>query len=83
MTSIKNRHRTNSGVPETDFSFLMHLCDMQVNRISMESAKRAQSNKTCRQSEIRYLFEKIRVKGQIVTFYCVCNALPFIIFRDL
>ena len=37
---------------------------MQVNRISMESAKCAQSNKTCRQSEIWYLFAKIRVKGQ-------------------
>jgi len=34
-------------MPETRFfSFLMHLCDMQVNRISMESAKCAQSNKT-------------------------------------
>jgi hypothetical protein len=50
------------------FSFLMHLCDMQGNCISMESAKCAQSNKTCRQSEIWYLFDKIRVKGQIVTF---------------
>ena len=67
------------------FSFLMHLCDMQVNCISMESVKCAQSNiiKTCRQSEIWYLFDKIRIKGQIVTFYCFCNALPFIIFRDL
>jgi hypothetical protein len=34
----------------------MHLCDMQVNRISMGSAKCAQSNKTCHQSEIWYLF---------------------------
>jgi hypothetical protein len=73
-----------SVIPETRFfSFLMHLCDMQVNRISMESAKCAQSNKTCHQSEIWYLFDKIRVKGQIVTFYCFCNELPFIIFRDL
>ena len=31
----------------------MHLCDMQLNRISMESAKCAQSNKTCRQSVIK------------------------------
>ena len=83
MTSIKNRHRTNSGVPETDFSFLMHLCDMQVNRISMESAKCAQSNKTCRQSEIWYLLDNIRVKGQIVTSYCLYNALLFIIIRNL
>ena len=55
------------------FSFLLPLCDMQVNRISMESAKCAQSNKICRQSEIWYLFAEIRVKGQIVTFYCFCN----------
>ena len=49
----------------------------------MESTKCAQSNKTCRQSEIFYLFAKIRVKGQIVTFYCFCNELLFIIFLDL
>ena len=62
---------------------LMHLCDMQVNRLSMEITQYAQANKTCRQSEIWYLFDKIRVKGQIATFYCFCNTLPFIIFRDL
>ena len=49
----------------------------------MESAKCAQSNKTCRQSEIWYIFANIRVKGQIVTCYCFCNELLFIIFRDL
>ena len=49
----------------------------------MESAKCAQSNKTCRQSEIWYIFAKIRVKGQNVTFYCFCNESLFIIFRDL
>jgi hypothetical protein len=60
---------TYSGVPETQFfSFLMHLCDMQVNRISMESAKCAQSNKTCHQSEIWYLFDKIRVKRSNYNF---------------
>jgi len=56
---------------------------MQVNRISMESAKCAESSKTCRQSEIWYLFAKIRVKGQIVIFYCFCNDILHIIFRDL
>ena len=71
-------------MPETRFfSFLMHLYDMQVNRISMESAKCAESNKTCGQSEIWYLFAKIRVKGQIVIFYCFCNDILHIIFRDL
>ena len=71
-------------MPETQFlSFLKHLCDMQVNRISMESTKCAQSNKICRQSEILYLFAKIRVKGQIANFYCFCNELLFNIFRDL
>jgi hypothetical protein len=29
-----------------------------------------------------YLFDKIRVKGQIATFYCFCNALPFVISGD-
>jgi hypothetical protein len=53
------------------FSFLVHLCDMQVNRIAMESVKCTQSNTTCRQSEIWYLFPENRVKGQIVTFYCI------------
>jgi len=53
---------------------------MQVNRISMESTKCAQSIKTCRQCEILYLFAKIRVKDQIVTFYRFCNELLFIIF---
>ena len=45
--------------------------------------KCVQANKTCRQSELWYLFDKISVKGQIGTFYCFCNELPFIIFRDL
>jgi hypothetical protein len=44
---------------------------MQVNHISMESAKCAQSNKTCCQSEIWYLFAKIRVKGQNEFFFTV------------
>ena len=61
-------------------SFVMHLCGMQVNHISKERVKCAQANKTCCQSEIWYLFDKIRVKGQIATFYCFCNALPFLIF---
>ena len=58
---------TYSGVPETRFfSFLMHLCDMQVNCILMENAKCAQSNKTCRQSEMWYLSDKIRVKTSVI-----------------
>ena len=62
------------------FLYLMHLCGMQVYRISMERVKCAQANKTCRQSETWYLFDKIRVKGQIATFYCFSNALTFLIF---
>jgi hypothetical protein len=54
---------------------------MQTNRISKERAKCAQSNKTCRQNEILYIFAIIRPEGRIVTFYCFCNELLFIIFR--
>ena len=57
--------------------FLMHLCGMQVNRISMERAKCAQANKTCRQSGIFSIKLGIKVKLQLFIVVAMHYHLSF------